>query len=164
MEPFASKTVQIAYMLAGISPESAISVTRSVGRSAMEHATEHIWHLGLEHPESGLVPTSDYDQIVTLQFINIWSTNILPALVYSPHSPPFADLAMVNKWIVSRRSSLSRRGPFWNGRSPCIAEVVVAPFADALLHGNSFIPDTQECSAVSSWLAAVRCMPFTRLY
>ncbi|KAJ2609621.1 hypothetical protein EV177_004374 [Coemansia sp. RSA 1804] len=112
----------------------------------MEHATEHIWHLGLEHPESGLVPTSDYDKIVTLQFINIWSTNILPALVYSPHSPPFADLAMVNKWIVSRRSSLSRRGPFWNGRSPCIAEVVVAPFADALLHGNSFIFDTQECS------------------
>ncbi|KAJ2619795.1 hypothetical protein GGI25_006051 [Coemansia spiralis] len=158
-EAYASKAIHIACSLL---PDTAAitcgSVFRADGKTPMEHAVEYIWQLGLEHPESSLVPNGDYDCILTLQFVNSWAAHVLPALICSPLASPTADLARISRWIASRRRSLKLRGPFWNGRSLCIAEVIVAPFADALLHSDSgFIPDTQEFSTVATWLAAVRC-------
>ncbi|KAJ1663104.1 hypothetical protein IW140_005346 [Coemansia sp. RSA 1813] len=157
LEVCADRAIQLSHSLIGPLHANAVNDVRAVGKNPMEHAAEYIWQLGLEHPESGLVPGSDYDQIATLQFVNVWIMHVLPALVCSSPMSPSADLARLNKWIVSRRHALGRRGPFWNGRSLCIAEVIVAPFSDAMLHGSNFIPDSQEFSAVSSWLAAIRC-------
>ncbi|KAJ2401100.1 hypothetical protein GGI23_001620 [Coemansia sp. RSA 2559] len=155
---YADKSIRLARSLIAPLQASNVNMVGSAGRNPVEHAAEYIWQLGLEHPESGLVPRSDYDRIATLQFVNIWIMHILPALFHSPRAPPSADLARLSKCIATRRHSLGRRGPFWNGPSLSIAEIVVAPFADVMLHDNDgFIPDSQEYGAVSAWLAAIRC-------
>ncbi|KAJ1799357.1 hypothetical protein LPJ59_001883, partial [Coemansia sp. RSA 2399] len=145
---YADESIRLACSLMAPLKANDVNMVCSAGKNPVEHAAEYIWQLGLEHPESGLVPRSDYDRIATLQFVNIWIMHILPALFRSPLTPPSAELARLSKCIAMRRRSLGRRGPFWNGPSLCIAEIVVAPFADAMLHDNDgFIPDSQEYGA-----------------
>ncbi|KAJ2546725.1 hypothetical protein EV175_005492 [Coemansia sp. RSA 1933] len=158
LEAYADEAIKLACSLTDLSLlySDCANMPRAAGKSPVEHAVECIWCLGLEHPESGLVPADSYDQIATLKFVNVWTMHILPALLCSQRTPPSAGLASLSKSIVSRRHAMGRRGPFWNGRSMSIAEIVVAPFADAILHSNGFIPDSPEYAAVSTWLAAIR--------
>ncbi|KAJ2582420.1 hypothetical protein GGH95_001542 [Coemansia sp. RSA 1836] len=132
------------------------------GASALcpiSRATDYIWQLGLQHPASGLVPSSDYDKVLVLHFVGLWTTRVLPLLLLAePGGLSSADLAMLSKCILARRRSLKQRGPFWNGRSLSIAEVVVAPFADDILHAG-LLPDTREFGPLCTWLAAVRASP-----
>ncbi|KAJ2506866.1 hypothetical protein IWW47_001378 [Coemansia sp. RSA 2052] len=125
----------------------------------ISRATDYIWQLGLQHPASGLVPSSDYDKVLVLHFVGLWTTRVLPLLLLAePGGLSSADLAMLSKCILARRRSLKQRGPFWNGRSLSIAEVVVAPFADDILHAG-LLPDTREFGPLCAWLAAVRASP-----
>ncbi|KAJ2821696.1 hypothetical protein FBU31_004820 [Coemansia sp. 'formosensis'] len=121
-------------------------------------ATDYIWQLGLQHPASGLVPSNDYGQALILHFVGVWTTRVLPLFLAESGSLASADLATLSKCILARRRSLKQRGPFWNGRSLSIAEVVVAPFANEILHGG-MIPDSREFSALAAWLSAVRASP-----
>ncbi|KAJ2879362.1 hypothetical protein IWW38_006131, partial [Coemansia aciculifera] len=125
------------------------------------YATDYIWQLGLQCPASGLVPTSDYDKVLILHFLGLWTTRVLPLLLNRPESNcalPLADLSVLSKCILSRRHSLKQRGPFWNGRELSIAEVTVAPFADDILH-SGLLPDSSELGPLCAWLAAVRASP-----
>ncbi|KAJ2042799.1 hypothetical protein GGI08_007603 [Coemansia sp. S2] len=121
-------------------------------------ATDYIWQLGLQYPASGLVPSSDYDQVLILHFVGVWTTRVLPLLLTESSGLALTDLATLSKCILARRRSLKQRGPFWNGQSLSIAEVVVAPFADDILHGG-VIPDSREFGALAAWLASVRASP-----
>ncbi|KAJ2596924.1 hypothetical protein GGF39_003259 [Coemansia sp. RSA 1721] len=130
-------------------------------KSPVEHAIDRIWQLGLEFPESGLVPGDDSDRIRMLQFLYTWAIRIVPALLVqsSDGSARASDLATLSGWIsLQRRRHTKSRGPFWNGRMPSAAEIVVAPFADTLLHSN-VIPDSQEYGSLAAWLAALRALP-----
>ncbi|KAJ2057299.1 hypothetical protein GGI17_005733 [Coemansia sp. S146] len=121
-------------------------------------ATDYIWQLGLQYPASGLVPSSDYGKVLIMHFVGIWTTRVLPLLLAESGGLASTDLAALSKCILARRRSVKQRGPFWNGQSLSIAEVVVAPFADEILHGG-LIPDSREFGALAAWLAAVRASP-----
>ncbi|KAJ1642195.1 hypothetical protein LPJ64_005932 [Coemansia asiatica] len=126
-----------------------------------EHAVDLIWQLGIELPESGLVPEDDSGRIRMLQFLYTWATRIVPVLHLQPSECPArtCDLAMLSSWIaLQRRRHAKSKGPFWNGRMPSAAEIVVAPFADLVLHSN-IIPDSQEFGSLAVWLAAIRALP-----
>ncbi|KAJ2754062.1 hypothetical protein GGI19_002677 [Coemansia pectinata] len=121
-------------------------------------ATDYIWQLGLRYPASGLVPSSDYGKVLIMHFVGVWTTRVLPLFLAESGGLASTDLATLNKCIVARRRTLKQRGPFWNGQSVSIAEVVVAPFADEILH-SGLIPDSREFGALAAWLAAVRASP-----
>ncbi|KAJ1893591.1 hypothetical protein LPJ66_005662 [Kickxella alabastrina] len=137
----------------------AAAATGLAAQHPAERAVDFVWQLGLVHPESGLVPDDDYGRIHMLQFLYIWATRVLPALHTAPEAlVRSCDLATLSSWIsLQRRRQKKQRGPFWNGRLPSAAEVVVAPFANHLLHAG-IIPDTQEHGALASWLAAVQAL------
>ncbi|KAJ2001227.1 hypothetical protein GGI04_000623 [Coemansia thaxteri] len=148
----ATSAVHIAHLLAHAHHPSA--EYRDIAAAAA-----HIWQVGLQCPGSGLVPSSDCDQITVLQFVAIWTTRVLPRLLLSPEAAlSSSDLAALSRSIAARRRGLKRRGPFWNGRALSIAEVVVAPFADDILHG-ALLPDSPEYAALATWLAAIRAAP-----
>ncbi|KAJ2741088.1 hypothetical protein GGI20_005429 [Coemansia sp. BCRC 34301] len=131
---------------------------RTAAMCPVLRATDYIWQLGLQCPASGLVPSSDYDKVLVLHFVGLWTTRVLPLLLSEPPCLPSADLATLSKCILARRCSLKQSGPFWNGRSLSIAEVVVAPFANDILHAG-LLPDTREFGPLSAWLAAVCASP-----
>ncbi|KAJ1721990.1 hypothetical protein LPJ53_003563 [Coemansia erecta] len=116
-----------------------------------ETAIDFIWKLGLEHPESGLVPEDDYDRIRMLQFLYIWAAKVVPLLCKRGRiRSGCPDLATLSSWIaLQRRRHTKRRGAFWNGRIPSAVEIAVAPLADTLLH-SGIIPDTPEYSSLST--------------
>ncbi|KAJ1812909.1 hypothetical protein LPJ56_005343, partial [Coemansia sp. RSA 2599] len=130
-------------------------------KNAVERAIDLVWQLGLEFPDSGLVPEDDSGRIRLLQFLYTWATRVVPALHLQPSESPARayDLATLSSWIaLQRRCYAKSKGPFWNGRMPGAAEVVVAPFADLLLHSDA-IPDSQEYGSLAAWLAALRALP-----
>ncbi|KAJ2690616.1 hypothetical protein IWW39_000557 [Coemansia spiralis] len=160
-EARAQVAILIADALAQRSMDTKWQVMNKCSSSApcpIARATDYIWQLGLQNPASGLVPSSDYDQVLMLHFVGVWTTRVLPLLLVEPGCLDLADLATLSKCILVRRRSLKQRGPFWNGQSLSVAEVVVAPFADEILHGGQ-IPDSREFGALAAWLAAVRASP-----
>ncbi|ORX66540.1 hypothetical protein DL89DRAFT_324954 [Linderina pennispora] len=121
---------------------------------ALDRAIDFVWRLGAEYPETQLVPAGDHARIYMLQFVGLWTSSVLPAVI-SGTKVNENDLVTLAKWLKWQRHANQRKGPFWLGRRIALPEVVVAPFVDELLFDGR-MPDSPECAALAAWLAAIQ--------